>query len=316
MQEVLLLAWIASGVAVALVGVGQWLAGALVPAGSVGRAMGVYYSPNHMALYLERILPLPLALALCGWNAPGSMGIWRSPSSSAGRWRRVACMVTIVLAAGLYLTYSRGAWLLAVPVALSILGGLCWRQWRWWTAASVAIGLALALWGVLHGRAASSLAEEIRIPVWQSAVAMIADRPWRGVGLDGFQFVYPRYMRAEAWAEPLLYHPHNVWLDAAVRLGLPGTAVFLALVGSCLWGIGRPLPRASAWQQAIRAGLLAGLGAGLAHGMVDSGYFIGDLAWSLALAAGIGPALSRSHEPVEGAAEGSVHPGSRCDSHS
>ena len=112
---------------------------------------------------------------------------------------------------------------------------------------------------------------------------MIADRPWFGVGLDGFRFVYPRYIRVEAWTEPLLYHPHNMWLDAAVRMGLPGLAVFVALVVLCL----RWSSRSDGLQGAVAVGCLASLLAALAHGMVDSGYFLADLAWSLGLVAGI-----------------------------
>jgi hypothetical protein len=273
LQKVLLTAWISSGVTVALVGVGQWLAGALIPAGSVGRVTGVYYSPNHMALYLERILPLAWTLAWC--------------QDESRRWRLGVWGAAIVLTLGLYLTYSRGAWLLAMPVALLVVGSLCGHRFRWWIVGAAAAVLALVLWGVLCGRAISSLAEEIRIPVWQSTLAMIADHLWRGVGLDGFQFVYPRYMRVEAWTEPLLYHPHNMWLDVAVRLGIPGLTAFLFLVGACLGSVGRLRRGTFTWQKVVSLGLLASLGAALAHGMVDSGYFIGDLAWSLALVAGV-----------------------------
>jgi hypothetical protein len=37
----------------------------------------------------------------------------------------------------------------------------------------------------------------------------------------------------------------------------------------------------------VAVGCLASLWAGLAHGLVDSGYFVGDLAWVLALVAGL-----------------------------
>jgi O-antigen ligase len=137
------------------------------------------------------------------------------------------------------------------------------------------------------------LLDEVRIPVWQSAIEMIADHPWQGVGLDGFRFVYPRYIRPEAWTEPTMYHPHNVWLDAAVRLGIPGLIAYATLVGLCLYGVVRALSAANirrgpiALRRALYLGLLASLVAALAHGMVDSGFFLADLAWSMALVAGI-----------------------------
>jgi O-antigen ligase len=264
-------AWLVSGGAVALVGIAQWMAGIVVPAGSVGRVTGVYYSPNHLALYLGRVWPVALALALC--------------AGLTGRQRRWAWGGVVVLGFVLYLTYSRGAWLLAIPAALATVAWCYRRHLRWWMVACGLVALLLAGSNVLLGRlvSGSALLDEVRIPVWQSAFEMVADHPWLGVGLDGFRFVYPRYMRVEAWTEPLLYHPHNMWLDAAVRTGLPGLAVFAALVVLCL----RWSSRSRGLQKAVAVGCLASLLAALAHGMVDSGYFLADLAWSLGLVAGI-----------------------------
>jgi O-antigen ligase len=269
------LTWILSGVVVALVGIAQWLVGAPVPAGSVGRVTGVYYSPNHLALFLERIWPLALALAL-----------YSGDGRKRGRWVWGA---VILIGAGLYLTYSRGAWLLAVPVALGTLGWHYRRRLRWWMVAGVLIAVLLVASNILVGRATapSGLLDEIRIYVWQSAVQVIAEHPWRGVGLDGFRPLYPRYIQPEAWREPVLYHPHNMWLDAAVRTGLPGLALFAALVLLCLRVLIRWVRHATGWQRALAAGCVAATLGGLAHGLVDSGYFLPDLAWSLALMAGL-----------------------------
>jgi O-antigen ligase len=267
--------WILSGVAVALVGIAQSWVGAPVPAGSVGRVTGVYYSPNHLALFLERVWPPALALALYRGTGP--------------KWERWAWAAAGLIGTGLYLTYSRGAWLLAVPIALGALGWTYRRHLRWWMVAGALIAVLLVASNVLVGRATTraGLLDEIRIPVWKSTVHMIADHPWLGVGLDGFRPLYPRYMRPEAWTEPVLYHPHNMWLDAAVRTGLPGLALFAALVALSLRALMRWLQRATGWQHALAAGCVAATLGGLAHGLVDSGYFLPDLAWSLALMAGL-----------------------------
>jgi hypothetical protein len=269
-----LFSWMLSGAAVALVAIGQWIVGALVPAGNVGRVTGVYYSPNHLALYLGRIWPLPLALACCG--------------ALERHWRWGAWATTGVLGLALYLTYSRGAWLLAVPMVLLVIGWSFRRRYRWWMVLAGGGTLLLVIANVLYGRAATtaSVLTEIRIPVWHSTLEMIADHPWLGVGLDGFRFVYPRYMRAEAWSEPLLYHPHNMWLDVTVRLGLPGLMTLCALIVFCLYSATRLARNVSGIRKGVAIGLLAGLCAALAHGLVDGGYFLADLAWSLALVAG------------------------------
>lgn len=170
--------------------------------------------------------------------------------------------------------------------------------------------LALAGVTVFCGRQTpvAALAEEIRPSVWHSAGKMIRDRPWTGFGLDGFQFTYPQYMRIDAWTEPVLYHPHNVWLDAAVRLGIPGVVVFVGLMVCCVYEAARSLASPSArcpqlvgvgkdqlWET-VAVGCLAGLLAGLAHGMVDSGYFMVDLAWTTGLVAAM--LNTRRHAPV------------------
>jgi O-antigen ligase len=280
----ILLAWLASGVVVALFGMVQWATGTSVAAGVVGRALGTYYSPNHLALYLERLWPLALI-----WAGHG-----------ARRWRLMARIAAAVLGACLYMTFSRGAWLLAVPVALAVLCIHYRDRLRWWAYVGAAGLSMLAMVSVLYGRQTpvAALREELRWSVWRSALEMIRDHPWRGVGLDGFQFVYPKYMRIEAWTEPLLYHPHNMWLDAAVRLGLPGLALFVGLTAACAYEMrrmltsrGTGLPELAGseepwFREAVAVGCLAGLLAAIAHGMVDSGYFLVDLAWSLGLMAG------------------------------
>lgn len=277
------LAWLLSGVAVAALAIGQWMAGAIVQAGNVGRAAGVYYSPTHLALYLERIWPVALTVAFWG-------GLRK-------RWRRAAWAGVALLTAGLYVTYSRATWLLAVPAALAVVGVCYARRLRWWAIALLAAGVVAAATGVLVGRGTplSGLLDEVRVPLWQSTLEIVADHPWLGVGLDGFRFVYPRYMRVEAWTEPLLYHPHNMWLDAAARMGLPGLALFGLLAGASIASAVAAVLRwrknqaggQGALASALAVGCLASLGAGLAHGWVDSGYFLVDLAWSLALVAGL-----------------------------
>lgn len=266
----LLTGWLVSGLLAAAIGIGQWALGKWVPIGEVGRVSGPFFSPNHLALYLERILALALVYALC-----------------STRHRRWLWGAVLVLSAALYLTYSRGAWLLAIPATLIAIAWLCRRHLKGWMFAAGLAGLTLVWIALIGGRAQGPVWQEIRLPVWQSTLAMIADHPW-GVGLDGFQFVYPRYMRPEAWTEPLLYHPHNMWLDAAVRLGAPGLIVFALLVGTTIHQV---IPKKPGFCQnpafSHHIGLLAGLIAALAHGLVDSGYFLPDLAWSLALAAGI-----------------------------
>ncbi|MGQ9668453.1 MAG: hypothetical protein ACUVWB_14195, partial [Anaerolineae bacterium] len=93
-------ALMAGGVVAAAVGIGQWISGAgVITAEGVARVRAWYGSPNNLALYLERLVPIALAAAMFGGD----------------RRRRWAYGLALLpLLGALYLTFSRGAWLLGL----------------------------------------------------------------------------------------------------------------------------------------------------------------------------------------------------------
>jgi O-antigen ligase len=272
-------ALVLSGVVVALIGLVQYGAGVnlITAEGGVMRLRSVYGSPDNVGLYLGRVAPLIAAVLLIARGA-----------GAAGRARRLAyalAAVPVVLA--LALSFSRGALLLGVPAGLAAVL-LLWDRRR----GALALG-ALAVIGVpalvvlmQSPSLASRLdftgeAARMRLNLWQSGLAMVADHPLLGVGLDNFLYAYRgHYIRPEAWHEPDLSHPHNVALDYATRLGLLGLAAGLALQAAFwraalhAWRRVRAEPLAAA----LVAGLIGGMADTLAHGMVDNSYFLIDLA--------------------------------------
>ena len=108
---------------------------------------------------------------------------------------------------------------------------------------------------------------------WTAAAAMVADHPLLGVGPGNFPSAYLRYRRLGA--EEAVKLPHNVVAEAVSQYGIPGGAVYLAVVLVVLVGMCRP-----ALARRRRACPLAGAGAGqdVAAGC----------GWSLAVAAGGG----------------------------
>ena len=123
----------------------------------------------------------------------------------------------------------------------------------------------------------------MRPDVWRAAWAMWRDHPWLGVGLDGFQWAYPRYMELTAWREPLLYHPHNALLEIGTWMGILGVLAFAAIGWASL-----DLRRGrDSCPSGVCLGLMAGWAAGLAHGMVDAFYVLPHLALWTMLALGI-----------------------------
>jgi O-antigen ligase len=285
-------AWIAGGAAVALVGAGQLLTGqGLITAEGVSRVRALYGSPNNLALYLGRILPLAIALAV--WGAV-----------RARRW--AYGLAGAVVAVALFFTYSRGAWLLGVPMALLTLAAL--RGRRVLLAVAGLLGAAaLAALPVLGTERITSLLDTsegtsfFRLQLWRSAWSMIRDHPVWGVGLDNFLPLYrTRYVLPSAWQELNLSHPHNVVLDAWLRLGLPGLLILGGLLGLAFRRGLQAFRRLSDGpSRALLLGLLAGMVNLVAHGLVDHAYFLVDLAFTLALQLALIQAVSADPTPTD-----------------
>ncbi|HEY7835806.1 MAG TPA: O-antigen ligase family protein, partial [Ktedonobacterales bacterium] len=150
-----------------------------------------------------------------------------------------------------------------------------------------------------------------RTLVWLAAWHMIRDHPVWGIGLDQFLYHYstlytshPYWITAlngqptQVWREPTLAHPHNLVLDlwlSAGLLGLVGFAVVVCALGwRCMrlwreWRAARSSGAAnSQWVAVVAVGVMGSVLASLVHGMVDSAYFVPDLAllfwWSVGLA--------------------------------
>lgn len=271
-------ALILSGVAVACIGLYQYFLTDYVIVGEgVRRVLAVYGSPNNLALYFDRTLPLAIALAL-------PLGVRMS------RRRRVLyTLAALPMGICLYLTWSRGAWLLGLPAGLLVIALLSGRRVRLAVAALVVVAI-IVLVPFLRTERGQSLFQQgtgtgfFRVSVWKSGLAMIRDYPLTGVGLDNFLYKYPEYMQPDAWREPNLSHPHNIILDFWVRLGILGLVALVWIVGEFyrrglrVFSSHRDDPGRS-YARALAVGLMASMTAALAHGMIDAAYFYVDLAF-------------------------------------
>ncbi|MEJ2211581.1 MAG: O-antigen ligase family protein [Anaerolineae bacterium] len=272
-------AWLLGGVIVALVGIGQWVLGrGVITADEVSRVRAFYGSPNNLALYLGRLLPLALAVAAWG-------------RGDRGRWRRwLYGLAAIVLAGALFLTYSRGAWVVGLPASLLFLAALRGRR-----TLALAVGLLVVLAVLVvvvvgPGRLTSLLDASqgttfFRLQLWQSSLSMLGDHPVLGVGLDNFLYQYrSHYVLPTAWEEFNLSHPHNFVLDFWLRLGIAGLAIALGLLVAFFrrgWRLYRALPEGQ--DRLLVLGLMAGMVNFVAHGLVDNAFFLVDLAFAFML---------------------------------
>jgi putative inorganic carbon (HCO3(-)) transporter len=225
-------------------------------------------NPNILAGTLVVLLTFVVGVLLFGWR------LLRWPVRLVGGCSALSMTIIILL------TESRGA-LMALAVSGSILIVLRWRR-SWIAVPLVLLAGGFVAWRIGIDRVINTLAStqtvgglDMRLEIWSRALYMIQDFPFTGVGMGSFgrvaNLLYPFFLAGPGADIP---HAHNLPLQIAVDLGLPGLVAWLALlllVFVAAWGIYRR-------GQALDASWIAGLGAGLlcsqvaltVHGLTDA----------------------------------------------
>jgi O-antigen ligase len=241
--------------------------------GGVRRVLSVYGHPNNLGLFLGRVWPIAAALALAG----------QAPKTKDQRWRALVFgLAALLCLGGIVVSFSRGAWLGALAaLALLALPFLRARFGSRAAPALVALGVVLAALAGLGLTVRGDLAggsTPVRLLLWREAIGYIRLHPL-GIGLD--QFVsYHDPNSGRSLIDPSLIgtseqyaaHPHNLLLDIWLRLGPLGLAAFGWLLAR-FFAAGR-----ARLGHPVALGALAAMTAALVHGMVDTFYFVPDLA--------------------------------------
>jgi putative inorganic carbon (HCO3(-)) transporter len=227
--------------------------------------------PNVMAGSLVILLPVPAAILLFGWR-------WLS------KWIRVLCGTAILVMLGiLFLTQSRGAWI-ALAVVVLLMVTLRWR-WGWITIPTVVILGAIFVNGLGTSRSLDILTAngsisgmDGRAEIWSRAIYLVQDFPLTGLGMGLFgeavDQLYP-FLSYPAGSVP---HAHNLFLQVAVDLGIPGLIAWLAVLGVIVVSAWQVYTTGRRSRDAKVRDLVTGLGVGLicsqlaliAHGMTDA----------------------------------------------
>jgi len=280
-RSALVWALVLAGSAAALQALGQYIfAGRVITAEGVHRAVGPYGSPNNLGLLLERVLPLSLAMAMQASSLPDGAGRTLSYRSSPTRLAifLLAAFCLLLIALALFLTYSIGAWLGAV-VGILVFAALRGRRQVIAVIVALAIvGLMLLPWlqvdRVVSHLGLQGQTTSIRVDLWRSSLAMIADHPLEGVGLDGFLELYHGvYILPTALREPFLSHPHNLALEWWVFLGIGGIPALVWFVVRFFRLAWRSLAHLQPQHAVLVQGAMAGMAAAITHGLVDRFYF-------------------------------------------
>jgi O-antigen ligase len=282
--------FVLGGLGVALVGLGQVVAGRnlVVAEGGLPRLQSVYHSPNNVGLYLGRVWPFLTAAVAGSRPVRRVLGLSsvECPQGEGRTWLYAVALILVTLA--LVLSFSRGALLLALPAAILAMGWLAGGRYRGAAMAVVLVG-ALALIPLLRLPRFGALLDLergttfFRLKLWRSSIRMIREHPLFGVGPGNFLAAYrTRYILPAAWEEFSLGHPHSIYLDHWTRLGLLGV-VAGAAAQVAFW---RALRRGSR-RDPLTLGLAGSMAALLAHGLVDNAIFFPELALAFFLMLGL-----------------------------
>ncbi len=223
--------------------------------------------PNVMAGTLVVLLPIPLAHALGG--------SWRRPGLEVG----ISLVALIGATLIIVLTQSRGAILAFLGVAL-VFPALRWR-WIWIPILALLLVGALALpaldpaaWmeALLGHRAIEGV--EGRLEVWWRALLLIEDFSYSGIGMGLYGPLVDSLFPFPGGFARGVPHAHNVFLQVAVDVGLPGLIAWLSiffLICAVSW---RLLVHAATQGggriRSLAAGLISSQVALILHGMFDS----------------------------------------------
>jgi len=292
-MRLLVLVLLAIGGAVALIGLvekAMWNGRILwffVPQDWIGpnlenvRASGPFINPDHFANFLAMILPL----AVVGAIFPITLNSRRQ----SGADLRLPCAVAaFLMAAGIVLSLSRGAWIASI-VGVCLGLAMSFRHARERAPAALrrlsARSLPFALAGFvifmlvllfLIGPSARSAAGTrigatitqgdslgLKPTAWRDSLRMIREFPIFGVGLGCWPELFPHYQRAP-WMSFFFRQPENDYIQLAAETGLAGLALAFWF-GAVVW---RKCRAAAAGLSVRRWPLFAALGAGIAGGLI------------------------------------------------
>ncbi len=246
-----------------------------LPEGETIRAKSTFFYPNSLAAYLEVIIFIAGGLLLTGKLFDSKRNL----------------IILLLAAETMMLTYSRGG-LVGVYGALLALIWICYRKEylkfkikNLLFMGAIITGLFLITTvfdSVLAGRLASmfdlnSNANIERVHLYKSAIKITMDHPLKGVGPDGFMWVYNEKYAQEAKFSSVTWtggipsgNSHNMFLEMSSNLGIPGVLIFLWLFVSIIRYQLKILAKpGNGYPVNIFIGLSAGIWTFFIHGLVD-----------------------------------------------
>lgn len=234
------------------------------------RVFSTLQNPNLLAGFLVTIIAIVIGLGLQMKAAD-----------------RLSMLVLVIMLAGcLVLTYSRGAWV-SLAAVIGAYGLLYDRRILW----LLLVGpLIMLCFNDVSSRIVSifnptDTSSTLRFALWESTIAMIADKPLTGIGWGVYWLVYPEYDFFIQDTSTVIFHAHNMYLHLAAEIGIPGLCAFLVFIychaHAAVIMLQMPCPP---WIKGLLTGLIAAILGIAVSGMTDHVLFsiqMSMLAWLL-----------------------------------
>jgi O-antigen ligase len=255
-------------------------------------------NPNMVGGILAMIFPFPLALGLNGLRTRNSSLV-------------LASVVTCgIVAAGLALTSSRGAWL-ALVVSLGVwflwgLSGIIAFRAGYSRTAIFAGSLSLtviplAWFAFSFPGGLTAISSRLpgmdnwisRVGLAGSTLRLIEDFPYTGGGLGSFPGLYSQYIRVTPFFQ--FAYSHNFYLDVALEQGVIGFAALMVVLSASVWMALSRLRDVhdTGGYQLLSGAVLAGLVTVCLHGLVDDALYGAKGTPLIFLLPGVAVALTR-----------------------
>ena len=235
--------------------------------------------PNQTGAMLAVCTGFTAALALTPWSETRGGTATRPTADGVGVspiWRWIAAVLSVAGVIVVFMTGSRAA-LAGLVVAVLLILIVRTRRWLWaWGAGIGAMVVSLYASGTLAPIFHFFVHDETldtklvaRLDIWSSALRGIEDHPLTGIGLGVFNKVMPvRYPYQTVGLSYPVTQAHNLFLDVALAIGLPGTlGLAMLLLGSALLAIGGLQLRGAS--RVLSLGILASIAAFLVFGITD-----------------------------------------------
>jgi len=238
------------------ISVNEWVDGQQFP-GLKLRVFSTLENPNLLAGFLVTMMAISAGIGYKATTVKGKMILFG---------------LVFMFGACLVLTYSRGAWL-SVLAVIGVYGMLCNRKIFWLLIllpVAMLCGHDAILERIMSIINPVDTSSTLRIALWESTIAMIMDKPLLGIGWGSYWLVYPEYDFFLNNANVKIFHAHNMYLNIAAEIGIPGLITFLWIMyGHVRLALSVLSSALESWSSGLLLGIVAAIGGIIINGLTD-----------------------------------------------